>query len=269
MSIDIGLAFAGALGYALAVVFIYMTAGFIVSLYLRRADIADSMWGIGFVLVAVLTWWHFNTLPSLRQLVIIALVSIWGLRLARHIYARNHGRPEDFRYQAWRTAWGSWFPLRSYLQIFLLQGVLLVLIAAPIIFVNRFDDSVFTLLGWGLFETAGLIVWLIGFYFESRGDAELKSFIANPENKGKILTTGLWAYTRHPNYFGEVAQWWGIWLIALGLPFGVLAIIGPLTISTLILKVSGVPMLEKKYEGNPAFEEYKKHTSAFFPLPPR
>jgi steroid 5-alpha reductase family enzyme len=145
----------------------------------------------------------------------------------------------------------------------------MVLVAAPIIFVNRFDDSIFTLLGWGWFESVGVLVWLIGYYFESRGDAQLAVFISNPENKGTIMTSGLWAYTRHPNYFGEVTQWWGIWLIAMGLPMGWLAVIGPLTITFLILKVSGIPMLEKKYEGNPEFEAYKQRTSAFFPLSPR
>ncbi len=265
MAID----FLGALGYALAVAALYMTLGFVASIYKQRADIVDSLWGIGFIVLTGATFWHFNFLPSLRQIVIAVLVCIWGIRLARHIYHRNHRKPEDFRYQAWRTAWGSWFPLRSYGQIFLLQGALMVLVAAPIIFVNRFDDSIFTLLGWGWFESAGVLVWLIGYYFESRGDAQLAAFISNPENKGKIMTSGLWAYTRHPNYFGEVTQWWGIWLIAMGLPMGWLAVIGPLAITFLILKVSGIPMLEKKYEGNPEFEAYKLRTSAFFPLPPR
>lgn len=261
--------FALALGYALAGVWVYMTIGYIVSVYIRRADIVDVMWGLGFVVLTLGTLWWYNAVPSLHQLAIAVLVWIWGTRLARHIYARNHGRPEDFRYQAWRTAWGRHFALRSYLQIFLLQGLLMVLVAAPIIFINRFDDSFLRALSWGWLETVGVIVWAIGFYFESRGDAQLKAFIAQPENKGKIMTTGLWAYTRHPNYFGEVTLWWGIWLVALALPGGYMSIIGPLTISFLILKVSGIPMLEKKYEGNPEFEAYKKRTSAFFPLPPK
>lgn len=115
----------------------------------------------------------------------------------------------------------------------------------------------------------GLVIWLIGFFFEAVGDAQLSEFLKNPKNKGKIIQTGLWRYTRHPNYFGEVAQWWGIWLITLGIPLGWFGIIGPLTITVLILFVSGVPLLEKKYQGRADFEAYKKQTSVFFPLPPK
>jgi steroid 5-alpha reductase family enzyme len=112
-------------------------------------------------------------------------------------------------------------------------------------------------------------VWVIGFFFESVGDAQLSRFIKDPANKGKLMQSGLWKYTRHPNYFGEVTQWWGLWIIALSVSYGWLGIIGPLTITTLILKVSGIPLLEKSMEGNPEFQEYKKRTSVFFPLPPK
>lgn len=258
-----------ALLYAAQIVWLFMTAGFVYSLYRRRADIADTLWGVGFIVVASLTFFEYNIVPTLRQILIVALVCVWGIRLARHIHARNAKKPEDFRYREWRMRWGRWFTLRSYLQIFLLQGALMVVVSASVIFVQRFDDSLLDVLTIDWAMIAGAAVWCIGFYFESRGDRELKNFIADPANAGRILTTGLWAYTRHPNYFGEVAQWWGIFLIALGLPYGWLSIIGPATITVLILKVSGIPMLEKKYAGNPAFEEYKKRTSAFFPLPPK
>ncbi|MDV7396636.1 DUF1295 domain-containing protein, partial [Arthrospira platensis SPKY1] len=121
----------------------------------------------------------------------------------------------------------------------------------------------------GILDFAGVAVWIFGFYFEAVGDAQLARFKKDPANKGKFLQSGLWAYTRHPNYFGEVAQWWGIWLIALAVPGGVYTIIGPLTITFLILKVSGIPMLEKKMEENPEFAEYKRKTSMFIPLPKR
>jgi steroid 5-alpha reductase family enzyme len=112
-------------------------------------------------------------------------------------------------------------------------------------------------------------VWLIGFYFESVGDAQLALFIQNPTNKGKLMQTGLWAYSRHPNYFGEVTQWWGIWLIALTTPWGIVTVVGPLMITFLILFVSGVPLLEKKMETHQDFAAYKKRVSVFLPLPPR
>ncbi len=120
-----------------------------------------------------------------------------------------------------------------------------------------------------LLDGLGIAVWLTGFFFEATGDWQLKQFVQNPANRGKLINTGLWRYSRHPNYFGEVTQWWGIYLIALSTPRGWITILGPITITVLILFVSGIPMLEKKYHGRPEFEAYKRRTSAFFPLPPK
>jgi steroid 5-alpha reductase family enzyme len=191
-------------------------------------------------------------------------VSIWGLRMAWHIHRRNENKPEDYRYQKWRTDWGKWFYLRSYFQVYLLQGALLFLIALPVLVINKNSGS-----PPGLPDFVGVGVWLFGFYFEAVGDAELARFKKNPANKGKFLQTGLWAYSRHPNYFGEVTQWWGIWLVALSVPGGVFSVLGPLTITFLILQVSGIPMLEEKMEKNPAFADYQRRVSKFFPLRPR
>jgi steroid 5-alpha reductase family enzyme len=239
----------------------YMTFWFIVSVIKKRNDVADIAWGLGFVLMAWLSLYLSGY--SFKALLVSGLVTIWGLRLALHIYHRNKNKPEDSRYLEWRKTWSNFY-LRSFLQVFMLQGVFLFLISLPIILINRSVSNNF-----GILEIAGLIVWGIGFYFESTGDKQLKEFIANPANKGKLMNTGLWQYSRHPNYFGEVTQWWGIFVIALSIPGSFFAIIGPLTITILILFVSGVPLLEKKYAGRPDFEEYKKTTSIFVPLPPR
>jgi len=185
-----------------------------------------------------------------------------GTRLAWHIYHRNKNKPEDSRYLEWQKTWNNFY-LRSYLQVFLLQGVLLYLISLPVIFINHSATNDF-----GLLEIIGLFIWGLGFYFESVGDRQLKDFISNPANKGKLMDQGLWRYSRHPNYFGEVTQWWGIFLIALSLPGSFFTVIGPLTINILIIFVSGIPLLEKKYAGRPDFEKYKKKTSIFIPLPP-
>jgi steroid 5-alpha reductase family enzyme len=130
----------------------------------------------------------------------------------------------------------------------------------PVLFINLGTGGPL-----GFFDLVGFLVWITGFYFESTGDAQLARFVRDPINKGKIMQSGLWKYTRHPNYFGEVTQWWGIFIISLSVPFGIFTIIGPLTITYLILFVSGVPMLEKKYAGRADFEAYKKRTSVFFP----
>ena len=251
--------------YALiaAILFIYMTAWFVLATLKKRNDIADIAWGIGFVTVAWTSFFIVQTY-QLYALVVNILVSIWGMRLALHIYKRNRRKQEDYRYLEWRNQWGKWFFIRSYLQIFMLQGSLLYLIALPIVFINRNAADVFS-----FFPVIGLILWGVGFYFESVGDSQLAAFVSNPENKGKIMQSGLWRFSRHPNYFGEVMQWWGIYVFALSFPNGWGLIIGPLTITILILFVSGVPLLEKKYAGRADFEEYKKKTSVFIPLPPK
>lgn len=237
-----------------------MSFWFVISIIKKRNDVADFAWGIGFVFIAWLSFILGG--GSFKPLVINIIVTIWGVRLATHIYKRNINKPEDARYQAWRESWKHFY-LRSYLQVFLLQGLLMFLISIPIIFINKFGTT------FGLIDLIGVLVWIFGFYFESTADRELSAFLHNPENKGKLMDRGLWRYSRHPNYFGEVTQWWGIFICALSLPLGYLTIIGPLTITSIILFVSGVPILERKYKGRPDFEEYKKHTSIFIPLPPK
>jgi steroid 5-alpha reductase family enzyme len=244
-------------------ILLYMTGWFIAAQVRGRNDIADVAWGLGFILVAAVSLFAGNV-HSPRGILVSGLVLIWGLRLALHIHSRNRGRGEDPRYRQWREEWGKWFVLRSFLQVFMLQGILLLLVAVPIVFANTAPTGP---LGW--LDLLGLLVWLYGFGFEAIGDLQLLKFIRNPANKGKLMTSGLWRYTRHPNYFGEVTLWWGIWLMTLNLPGGWLTVIGPLTITFLILKISGIPMLEKPYEDRADFQEYKLRTSAFFPLPPK
>jgi steroid 5-alpha reductase family enzyme len=244
------------------VILLYMTCWFIAAQIRGRNDIADVAWGLGFILAAAVSL-VAGGIFTLRGLLISSLVLIWGIRLALHIHKRNSGKGEDPRYRKWREEWGRWFVLRSFLQVFMLQGILLLMVAIPIVFANTEPAAP---LGW--LDFLGIAVWLTGFCFEAVGDLQLLRFIRTPTNKGRLITTGLWRYTRHPNYFGEVTLWWGIWLMTLALPGGWLTVIGPLTITTLILKVSGIPMLEKPYEERADFQEYKRRTSAFFPLPP-
>lgn len=242
-------------------VFVYMCMWFILSIKVERNDIADIAWGLGFVLVA----WASGLISGFSPVAFLVnmLVTVWGVRLAWHIHKRNRKKKEDPRY-AYVKKPGSNVYLQSFLKVYMFQGILLYMISVPVMVINRMGSYSF-----GVMELFGLLVWIFGFYFESRGDRELAQFIARPENKGKLLTTGLWKYSRHPNYFGEVTQWWGIFLFAVLLPSGLLTMIGPLTITVLILFVSGIPLLEKKYAGRPDFEQYKKRTSIFIPLPPK
>lgn len=249
--------------FSILAVFVFMNLVFVLSLILKNASIVDIFWGIGFVVVAWFTL-ILNGNYGLGQVVTTLLVTAWGLRLAIHIYTRNKGKGEDWRYKKWRDDWGKTFLIRSYLQIFMLQGFFMLLVASSIIFINSRESN-----GSFILTLVGTNLWLLGFVFETVGDWQLMKFKSDPKNKGKIMTEGLWKYTRHPNYFGEVTQWWAIFVIALGFKFGFATILSPIVITYLIIGISGIPMLEKKYEKNEEFQKYKKRTSAFFPKPPR
>ncbi len=246
------------------VIFSFVTILFILSLILKRNDIADIAWGIGILLVAS-TSYILNTEKNVLVSILLVLVALWGLRLSIRIFLRNIQKGEDYRYKKWRDEWGRWFYIRSYFQIYLLQGFLMVVVGYSVVHANVYagNQSV------GMLAILGILVWCVGYFFEVVGDFQLDQFIKSKPTEGTILSTGLWKYTRHPNYFGEVTMWWGLWLIVSIFPFGYIALISPLMITFLILKVSGIPMLEKRFEGNSAFEAYKKRTSAFFPLPQR
>ena len=243
-------------------IFCYVSVWFLISLLLKRNDIADIAWGLGFVAIVIFL---FITQTVTKQSGIVYILTIiWGMRLAIHIGLRTKGKPEDFRYKKWRDEWGKYFVLRSYLQVYLLQGFFMWIISVPILVVSMAKNQQIS-----PFMFVGLIIWLIGFAFESIGDYQLMQFIKHKQNKSDIMQTGLWKYTRHPNYFGEVLVWWGIFIMVLPLEYGCWAIISPITISFLLLYVSGIPMLEAKYKDNVAFQEYKKRTSAFFPRVPK
>jgi steroid 5-alpha reductase family enzyme/uncharacterized membrane protein len=242
----------------------YMTLWFLISLIKKRNDVADVAWGLGFVLLA---WTSFflSGGSGARGILAGILVSIWGLRLAWHIHARHRGKPEDFRYMAWRREWGKWFYARSYAQVYLLQGALLFLVALPVLMINRRPGGTL-----GLFDGIGVCVWLFGFLFESVGDAELARFAKDPAQSGQDTAKRAVALHPAPQLFRRGrALWWGIWLMAVGVPGGWFGIVGPLTITFLILKVSGIPMLEKKMAENPDFAEYKRRTSVFLPWFPK
>lgn len=245
------------LGIAGFAVFVYVTIWFGISRILKRNDVADIAWGPGIFVVALVGYMYGGSL------LITILIGIWALRLALRIGFRNAKKSEDKRYIEMRKSWGKWEALISYLQVFLLQGILMIFVGYAALHVAAFGLEMNPLV-W-----VGVIVWCIGFFFETIGDYQLDQFLGNKENKGKIMKYGLWKYTRHPNYFGEVTQWWGIFIIVFLSPYWFLALISPLTITYLILFLSGIPMLEKPFAGNPEWEEYKKRTSVFFPFFPK
>jgi steroid 5-alpha reductase family enzyme len=250
-------------GAAALIVLVYMTLVFILALARKNNGIVDIAWGLGFILVSFAVFTFYGQ-GRPRQWLALALVLTWGGRLALHIFRRNSGREEDFRYAAWRRQWGRYFVIRSFGQIFMLQGLLLLLVIAPVLLIVGQEQPPLRLL-----DGLGILVWLTGFSFETTGDRQLTAFIKNPANRGKLMTSGLWRFTRHPNYFGEAALWWGMAILALSAPHGWLGLIGPMVITFLLFFVSGVPLLEKKYRGRPDWEAYKKRTPVFFPWFPK
>jgi len=248
---------------AALVIFIYMTLVFVLALIKKNNGVVDIAWGLGFILVSLAVF-LLRGGGQARQWLALALVALWGSRLALHIFRRNRGREEDFRYAAWRRQWGKHFIIRSFGQIFMLQGLLLLLVSAPLLLIVGQEQPPLNLL-----DGLGVLVWLTGFSFETIGDRQLAAFIKDPANLGKLMTGGLWGFSRHPNYFGEAALWWGMAVLALSAPRGWWGLIGPMVITFLLRFVSGVPLLEKKYRGRADFEAYKKQTSIFFPWFPR
>lgn len=223
----------------------------------------DIAWGLAFIVVyGVLFYSLVNNTP--RFIVVGSLVCIWGIRLSLHLYLRHRGQPEDFRYHALRTKWGKSVIIRSFFQIFLLQSLLLNLIFSPVIMLTTAPPTVL-----GIQDVMFIIVWCMGFLIEAVSDYQLQRFRGQRKTAGTVLQSGLWKYSRHPNYFGEAVQWWSIFFLAFMGGAPIYTIIGPLTITVLLLKFSGVTLLEQKYHDNSVYAQYRKRTSTFIPLPPK
>jgi steroid 5-alpha reductase family enzyme len=231
----------------------------------KRSDVVDVAWGANASILTLLAYLIARPAFDNPQTIILLLVFLWGIRLSYHITKRLLSKQEDPRYAKYRKEWGSAFPLKSYIFFFLGQSLLIAIIAIAPYFIAFSEIS----LVWTFFHVFGLLVWIVGFLFESISDKQLKDFLKDPKNKGKLMTQGLWKYSRHPNYFGEATMWWGIFLMLIPFPWGWLALISPLTITFFLLKVTGVPLAEQSLAKHPDFEEYKRKTSIFIPLPPK
>ena len=270
-----------------AVIFIFQCLLFIVALLKKNNGIADIGWGIGFIIIAAISTHYYlfkcafasifteRSEPDIAFLLLVSLVAVWGLRLSIYLLIRNWSKPEDWRYAKWRQDWGKNFLIRSFLQVFVLQGFFMIIIGSPIILSalgSATDARPYTVLQYILISL-GLLLWLIGFFFQAVGDYQLFAFKKDISNKGRVMRYGVWRYTRHPNYFGEATMWWGIFLISCVSAPGIIGILlrtlGPATITFMLLRVSGVTMLENKYKGNTEYEEYQKNTSSFIPMSPK
>lgn len=242
-----------------------LTGLWLLSLVIKDASIIDIFWGFGFVIIA---WFYafqngFDVM-GFREKVLLGIITIWGLRLTLYLANRNLGKGEDYRYAAWRAQNGEKWWWLSFFRVFALQGFLLWIISST--FLPSFSIQA----EMGLLEYIGLFLWAIGLFFEAVGDYQLSKFKKDPKNKGKVLDTGVWRYTRHPNYFGDATIWWGFFLFALAHPQGWMFIFCPIVMTFFLIKVSGVAMLEVKLKkSKPKYAEYIRTTSAFIPMPPK
>jgi len=242
-----------------------MSILWIISVIIKNASIVDLFWGFGFVLINV---FYFISSEGFgpRKIILLVLVTFWGLRLSGYLAWRNIGKGEDYRYRQFRSKYGEeryWWI--SFFQTFILQGVLMWLISAPLLGAQYYGPEK----GLGILDYAGIALWITGFIFEAGGDYQLARFKADPSNKRKVLSSGLWRYTRHPNYFGDSAVWWGYGFVCLAAG-SLWPVLGSILMTALIIKVSGVALLENNLvDKKPEYREYIERTSTFFPWFPK
>ncbi len=249
-------------GFLLCLVFILLCAviTWSLSLALNNVTIVDSLWPLLFI-VAAFSYAAGLDQPGLRSYMVLVLVTVWGARLFLYLSWRNWGMDEDYRYQNVRINNEPNFWIKSLYLVFGVQGTLAWIISLPLMAAVTGKTEL------GLLDWLGLVVWIIGFGFESLGDCQLARFQRNPKNKNRVLQSGLWRYTRHPNYFGDFCVWWGLYLIALSAG-GWWSIFSPILMTILLLKITGVLLLEKDIKNRrPEYSSYINHTNAFFPWP--
>ncbi|MBE0667827.1 MAG: DUF1295 domain-containing protein [Bacteroidales bacterium] len=250
---------------ALVVIMIMMTALWIISVIIKNVSIVDLFWGFGFVLTG---WYYFFNTEGyeISKLILMTMVTLWGLRLSGYLTWRNAGKGEDFRYRQFRESYGVkryWWV--SFFQTFLLQGMLMWIISVSLLGAQFYSVNS----SLGIVDYLGIALWVTGVIFEAGGDIQLARFRADPSNRGKVLNTGLWRYTRHPNYFGDSAVWWGYGFICLAAG-SYLPVVGSVIMTALIIRISGVALLEKSLVlKKPQYKEYIETTSAFLPWFPK
>lgn len=231
---------------------------FILGVLRKKFDIIDIGWALGFILIALMSYLHHPL--SFKNVLILLAVSIWGMRLALYIFGRGRGKPEDHRYAKFRESWKPHENLQAYLKVFLFQGLLMLIVTLPVSMGISLEVKTLSVINW-----IGFVIWIIGLTFESWADYYLLWFKKKPENAGKICMSGPWKLCRFPNYFGEVLLWYGMYLLCFEVSI-FWTIIGPITLNYLILKVTGVPLLEEHYKNRISYEEYSKRVPRFIPL---
>lgn len=252
------------LGSAATVVVLLMVLAWLISVARADASVADVAWPTGLVAIAWVTWWVGDGLSDRRAL-LVAMVTIWGLRLASHLFARSGGRPKDGRYASLRRRAGARFPLTSLFTVFLANGALMFIVSLPVqLAMTPTHPEV------GIVSIIGVVIWGIGLFFETVADAQLNRFRNDPASEGAVLDWGLWRYSRHPNSFGELCIWWGLALVAAETTDARWAVLGPVMLSFLVVRVTGIPPTERRlHERYDGYADYVARTSTLLPRPPK
>ena len=231
---------------------------FIIAWKTDKFSVMDPAWGLGFIMVGVIG--YMQNYPTPPKAVLLLMVTIWGLRLAWHVFTRNKNQPEDPRYAEMRTKWGKNYLREGYLKVFLAQGAALFVISLPLQLGMSSELEHF-----GFKQVLGLLIWMIGFGLEAWSDWHLSNFKSNPLNRGKLCTNGPWAFVRYPNYLGEMILWWGVYIFIFNF-WTAWTIIGPLTICYSLLKVTGIPMQEQSKMQKPGYKEYASRVPRLIPF---
>ena len=243
--------------YCLALILLHQTAWFIFAGFRKDNSWADVGWGTGFILTALFCLWMGY---SLSGLILALLVMLWGIRLSIHLLLRIRQKgEEDWRYRSWRSDWGKKVRWNSFLRVYMLQGVFMWIISLPLQLAVGSAHLKLSII------IPGILIFLFGWLYESVADYQLMQFKRKPENQGQLLRTGLWKFSRHPNYFGEIVLWWGLFLVSIHAPISMIGIVSPICITFLLLRVSGVPMLERKQRQHPDFEQQLGDIPALIP----
>jgi len=242
--------------FVIFAVVVYFHLFYFVALIKSDFSVIDTAWGMGFVVVTLSLLFQTPVLTS-QQILLTTMICAWALRLSLYLHFRNVKKGEDFRYRQWREEWGDKANLIAYFKVFWLQAIILLCVSS-IIPILWFSSSE----GISPWDYLALLIFCFGLFAEAIADYQMNQFKKNEKNKGQLCLVGLWKYSRHPNYFGEILVWWGVFLLSISNQQWMWAWIGPFLLTLLLLKVSGIPMLEKKYEGRADFEEYKRKTNA-------
>lgn len=256
--------------FSLQIIAVVLGLTWLIALYRKDNSVMDTAYGITFIAIAVYTFFCADMPQDLRASIITLCTILWGSRLSLRIWKRNikKGYGEDFRYKKWREEWSKrglvYFHIRSILQIFVLQGIIIAVVALPIVFANSISSIPFSAINF-----LGLILFCIGFYLEARADNELDTFLRYKKTQAGVLQSGLWKYSRHPNYFGESLIWWGMAIMVVGVAYWPIVFMSPIVITYLLRFVSGIPMVEARYTHDEKYQKYAHQTNAFIPWFPK